>query len=281
MPPPAAENELPSPTPPGSPEPLLRRRRLLPWLGAHLREPIDTRYTDLSLLLCCLISGLTDSAAFAAWGTFLSMQTGNTVFLALGASGQPTNAPDSWLKSLTSIVCFVLGCFIFPRVMRRAGHDGLTRGALAGSFFVQTLFMVTAAALVRGEVIPVPVGLVTPAQIDPTDPRLIELVGIGLLAFQAGGQIVASRVLGFNEIPTVVLTSVYCDLSGDPNLFRANNKKRDRRVLAVCLILLGGIAGGWITRSPGGMDVVIWLAAGLKFGMSLTCLFWRRRPDAS
>jgi len=40
----------------------------------------------------------------------------------------------------------------------------------------------------------------------------ITLLPLALLAFQFGGQIVTSRVLGFNEVPTNVLTSLYCDL---------------------------------------------------------------------
>ncbi|CAG8951251.1 hypothetical protein HYFRA_00007999 [Hymenoscyphus fraxineus] len=39
----------------------------------------------------------------------------NTVFLALGAAGQPITRPYGWLKSFTSIVSFLLGCYVFAK----------------------------------------------------------------------------------------------------------------------------------------------------------------------
>ena len=262
-------------SPPPSPRPRSRPQRL----GAFLLQPLAPAHADLTLLACCLVTGLTDAAAYRAWSTFLSMQTGNTVFLALGIAALGTGEDAyEWLRSLTSILSFIVGCAVYSRAMKRAGHGGLVRGALAGSFVMQAAFICVAAGLVRGEVIPVP-GKVAPAQLEATDPMLKQLAGIGLLAFQAGGQIVVSRVFGFGELPTVVLTSGYCDLVSDDKLFQWRNQKRDRRALAVCLILAGGILGGWVTRTEGGLDDVLWVAAGMKFVMAIAFLFWKTRPD--
>lgn len=98
---------------------------------------------------------------------------------------------------------------------------------------------------------------------------------IVLLSFQSAGQIVASRALGFNEIPTVVITSLLCDLVSDGELLALRNGKRDRRIVAFCLTLLGAIAGGWITRATGDIAPVLWIAAGIKVVLVVLWVIWR------
>lgn len=91
---------------------------------------------------------------------------------------------------------------------------------------------------------------------------------------QSAGQTVASRVLGYNEVPTVVITSLLCDLMMDPKLFLLRNEKRDRRVIAFILTLVGAIAGGWISKATGNIWAALWIIAGLKFFMSVALSFW-------
>lgn len=159
--------------------------------------------------------------------------------------------------------------------MRGLGHGGRSRGALIGCFTVQAILVIVAAALVESGIVPVPNGIRTPADESPNDPRFIEVVTIAMLAFQAGGQVVTSRLLGFAEIPTTVLTSCYCDIASDVDMLKKDNPKRDRRVISVVCLLVGGISGGWLSRSSGGMASVLWLAAGLKFGILASWIFWK------
>lgn len=100
---------------------------------------------------------------------------------------------------------------------------------------------------------------------------------IALLAFQSSGQIVLSRTLGFNEIPTNVVTSLYCDLLSDRELFAplAANVKRNRRVVAVVLLFGGGVAGGWLQRSSAGMPGALWIAGSVKTVIALAWLVWK------
>jgi len=42
----------------------------------HFAADIDTKYTDLILIVCGFVSGLVDGVSFNAWGSFASMQTG-------------------------------------------------------------------------------------------------------------------------------------------------------------------------------------------------------------
>lgn len=105
---------------------------------------------------------------------------------------------------------------------------------------------------------------------------------IALLAFQSSGQIVLSRTLGFNEIPTNVVTSLYCDLLSDPRLFTPldANIKRNRRVVAVLLLLGGGISGGWLQRSKAGMAGALWIAGAIKLFIGIAWLGWKgKQPE--
>lgn len=107
------------------------------------------------------------------------------------------------------------------------------------------------------------------------DINLLELLPLGFLAFQSGGQIVTSRILGFNEVPTTVLTSVYCDLASDPNILVKDNVKRNRRICAILLILGGGIAGGFISKTANGLATALWLAAAIKLIIAVSWSLWR------
>lgn len=196
---------------------------------------------------------------------------GNTVFLALGASFQPITAPYQWLKCLTSIIFFLFGCFFFAQTRR---IDAKHRGTLTGSFLFQAVCIFISAALVQAGVVPQPRGVIAD---DNTRMRWIELLPLGFLAFQAGGQIVTSRLLGYNEVPTTVLTSVYCDLASDPNFFAGlgKNVKRNRRIASVIALLIGGICGGWLSRSSGGMASALWFAGAVKASIAISWSLWK------
>jgi hypothetical protein len=98
-----------------------------------------------------------------------------------------------------------------------------------------------------------------------------------MLGFQAAQQSVAARQFGLREIPTTVLTSVYCDLGNDPKLFAPlqENCPRNRRVASAVMILTGAIAGGWMSRSKEGMALGLWVAAGIKAFITVGWLFWK------
>lgn len=129
------------------------------------------------------------------------------------------------------------------------------------------------------EVVPEPMDLITlNGATKSNQVNLLELLPLGFLAFQSGGQIVTSRILGFNEVPTTVLTSVYCDLASDPNFLVKDNVKRNRRICAVISILVGGIAGGWVCRSSAGLAAALWTAAGIKLGIAVGWSLWKPKP---
>ncbi|CAI7585025.1 unnamed protein product [Penicillium glandicola] len=238
------------------------------------KQNLSPTHADIVCLLLTFLTGLCDSSAYNAWSCFLGMQTGNTIFLGLGASNQPNNKPWGWLKSLASITSFFFGAMVFSIAMRSVGS--LRRGTLFVSFLVQTLFIIIAVALIETDLIPHSSG-------DSTltgGPLFLELIPIALLAFQSAGGMTCSRALGYNEIPTVVLTSVYFDIASDPKLVEkpTANAKRNRRIGGVVSLLIGAIIGGWLSRSSGGMQSALWMAAGIKFVAAIAWLFWKAAP---
>ncbi|KAJ5457849.1 hypothetical protein N7475_009237 [Penicillium sp. IBT 31633x] len=243
-------------------------------ISQRWKQNLTPTHADLICLLLCFLTGLCDSSAYNAWSCFLGMQTGNTIFLGLGASNQPNSKPWGWLKSLVSILAFFFGAMTFSIAMRTVG--ALRRGTLFVSFLVQTLLIIIAVALIEGDLIP---HTSDDAALDG-GPLFLELIPIALLAFQSAGGMTCSRALGYNEIPTVVLTSVYFDIASDPKLIAkpTTNVKRNRRVGGVVALLIGAIVGGWLSRSSGGMQSALWMAAGMKLVAAFGWLFWKAAP---
>ncbi|KAI0206317.1 DUF1275 domain protein [Astrocystis sublimbata] len=245
-------------------------------LIAKFSEDLDPRFVYLPLLVCCLATGLTDGTLYNAYGTFVSMQTGNTVFVALGTSGQ-NNRPFGWARSLTSIGAFIVGCVSFSRFHAFVGR-GRQRRTVFISFLVQTIFVTLAAGLIQG-------GLIDgryPSQRDPADVDFKELLPIALLSFQAAGQIVNSRGLGVAEVPTVVITTLLCDLVSDPNIFApfTKNPKRNKRAVAFTLTLVGAIAGGFISKATAQVQNSLWLVAAIKLSITIFWLFCGKEKKA-
>lgn len=261
-----------SPHPPSSPNGLLPPKNqpaLSTRLHAHLNQQVATTHADLIMLACSFISGLVDSTIYNAYGTFVSMQTGNTIFLGLGPStSETTSKPYGWVKSLTSIACFCLGCFFFSRVSLYSGP--LRRLTLVSSFALQTVFVLVVAAIIQAGVVD--------GALNALDGDIIwnDEIPISLLSFQAAGQIIGSRALGVAEIPSVVLTSMLCDIASDPHLAAplTGNAKRNRRALAFTCILVGAVVGGYIGKATGRMQIDLWIAGAIKGLITMAWFFW-------
>lgn len=211
-------------------------------------------------------------------------QKGNTIFLALGTAHLPYGASTLWLKALVSIAAFWVGCYSFGQT-RRLGNK--RKGTLALSFLAQALAILVPAALAQARAVPA-FGLASlgsarsAAVLASYETSSLSLAPLALMAFGFGGQIVTSRVLGFNEVPTNVLTSLYCDLLSDPLLLApvGGNVKRNRRVVAVLLMMAGGILGGWLQRSRAGMPAALWIAGAVKLVIAVVWLLWKGKPSA-
>ncbi|KAI4155668.1 MAG: hypothetical protein LQ340_000835 [Diploschistes diacapsis] len=249
------------------------------WLSKareHLAQELSTAWGDGMLILNCFVTGLLDSAVFSVWSCFVSMQTGispfagNTIYLGLGATHQPSSQPWRWAKSGTAILSFLLGCYVSSRLMRHAG--ALQRSSIVGATLVQALLISASALLTTVGAVPRSAGGTLPSD-------FIVLLPLALLSAQAGAQIFVSRVLGCAEVTSVVLTSAYCDLVVDEKLFVpatvAGNVKRNRRAASMVALLLGAIVGGALTRE-GDISAALWSAGAIKLVFAGVWMGWKR-----
>ena len=140
------------------------------------------------------------------------------------------------------------------------------------SYFIQSALIFIAVSVIQAGVVD---GSVPSSPL--TDKAFKDqLIPIALLSFQSAGQIVASRALNINEVPTVVITSLLCDLCSDAKLLAPLNAnvKRNRRVLGFVLLLAGAIVSGWVSKATGRVEPVLWIAGAFKFGIFIAWTFW-------
>jgi len=209
-------------------------------------------------------------------------QTGNTIFAALGVSNLPVGAPRlAWTKSVCSILFYLLGSLVTATFHRTFGAR--KRWVLATSFSLQAVFILVAAFMVqRGSSSESPPGDRHPSlstSIIPSDPGFpwADLIPIGLLSFQAAGKVVASRMLEYNALPCVVLTTLYTDLVSDPGFFSAGlwgNVQRNRRAGGAVAYFVGAVVGGAAAAHEIGFSGALWLAAGVHLGIVGAWMGW-------
>ena len=158
----------------------------------------------------------------------------------------------------------MLGSLLASNITSRIGNT--RRLSLILSFLLQGLAIFVSAILITTSIVP---------QNEPNSDKIF--IGIPFLAAQSGAQVAASRALGFGEIPTTVLTSVYNDLASDTKAFAKDNPKRNRRFAAATMLLLGGICGGWLSRLDEGFGIALWIGGAIKI---LLALSWLSYEDA-
>ncbi|TRX93747.1 hypothetical protein FHL15_005423 [Xylaria flabelliformis] len=248
-------------------QPLLGEgRSTKPGWRKSMMADVRRDWADLILLICYIVTGLLDSAAISTWGSFVSMQTGNTVYFGLGLAAPREST--RWIKSATSLGFFCIGSVFFSFFHRYFSPK--RRWVICASFVVQTAMIVVAASILT----------FGPKTADPKEAiGWPELVPIALIAFQSCGQAVISRALKYNALTSVVLTSIYCDLFSDANLLAANNAERNRRVAAPVLLLIGAIIGGTLAHSWVGCAGALWVAATLKLVIIVAWFFWPTEPE--
>ncbi|KAK2746932.1 hypothetical protein FQN57_002504 [Myotisia sp. PD_48] len=257
---------------------IAKRRRL--FSRANLHTTINPQYADLVFLLCYFLSGLCDASAYRAWGCFVGMQTGNTIFVGLGASAPAgANSDYKWLKALVSITSFLVGSRAFNSAAQMAGAR--KRITLMASFSVQAILLIISAlllelSLISGKASPTGQDFVGRVSGSIKDSPFLQLIPLAMVALQSAGQMAASRALAFTEIPTTVLTSLYYDLASDPALGAgwSENVKRNRRSAAVVAVVAGAVAGGWMGRAIGGISVGLWITAGCKILIVCAWFVW-------
>jgi uncharacterized membrane protein YoaK (UPF0700 family) len=191
------------------------------------------------------------------------------MFLGLGASNyNTTTRPYGWAKSLCSILFFLLGCYAFPRFSRHYGP--LRRGTLISSFLTQATLISIAAIVVQ-------TGIVE-GRLEKIGDEMdwMHLIPIALLSFQAPGQTSLTRDLGLPEVATLVVTTMTYDFASDPSLFASMKKNpvRNRRFLGYVMILVGAVAGGWVSKASGHITISLWATAAIKLAIAFAWVIW-------
>ncbi|KAK3677165.1 hypothetical protein LTR78_002703 [Recurvomyces mirabilis] len=239
-------------------------------IQGHMTVDISKAWGDLILLGCYIITGLLDSSSVQVWGSFVSMQTGNTIYFGLGLAA-PWKS-NRWIRAGISVGCFCIGSFFFARFHRYLGQR--KRWVMVLSFTIQIILMIIAALMVT-------LGPVT----GTSDPVTIWIsLPIALIAFQSAGQAVSSRVLGYNGLTSVVLTSIYCDLFMDPKLLTASpreNIERNRRAAAAVCVAVGAFFGGLWGNSEYGLPGALWTAIVLKGIVIVLWFFWKADKEST
>lgn len=209
------------------------------------------------------------------YSTFVSMQTGNTIFIALGAANENAH-PFIWVRCLFSLFAYSLGTFAFARFHHQVLAPKTRRLTLLLSYTFQAILTIVAAAIIQAGVVSryVPSGVATSSR-----EQWDSLAPICLLSLGAGGQIIAARSLGVPDVPTVVVTTMLCELWSDPGLFLKRNAGRNRRALGFLLMLAGAITSGWVDKSANSVQAALWMAATLKLICVGAIALWKGEDD--
>jgi uncharacterized membrane protein YoaK (UPF0700 family) len=213
------------------------RSRLREYFNASISEDV---LLEAEMLATTFATGIEDAVTYADFHCFVSNQTGNTVLLAIAVS---RISPDvvSFSNIATSLSTFILGGWVLGQLGNFLGCR--LRGWLILSSIIQTTLVFAAA------------GLQFHTGIDRTGPGASGV--LSLLALSAGGQVAMARSLRMTEITTANATSAYVDTFIDVNLYKFQNRARNRRFLFLLSLCGGSFTGSF---------------AYLKLGSALTLL---------
>jgi hypothetical protein len=210
-----------------------------------------------------------------------SLQTGNTIFVALSISSLPIDVPNyAWTKSLTSIIAFIVGTVLFSLFHRHFGAK--KRWTLLLTFTLQALLVLTSASLISGRSSSEsPAKPPSTTHLLPSDPGFpwADLLPIALLSLQASAKILSSRWLQQPHLTTCVLTVLYSDLFSDAGLFTAGvlaDKKRNQRFGSAVVYFVGATLGGLFARSTVGFEGALWVAGGCNLVIVAAWAGWWR-----
>jgi uncharacterized membrane protein YoaK (UPF0700 family) len=218
------------------------RPTFTPRVKEYLSAPVlEDVLLEAEMLALTFATGIEDAVTFPDFRCFVSNQTGNTVMLAIAAAGiSPTVISLPYIA--TSLSVFVLGGWAFGQLGNFLGCR--RRGWLILSSIVQTVLVFAASWL----------------QFKHTKPdynKAADLGVIALLAISASGQVAMARSLRMTEITTANATSAYVDTFIDVNLYKSQNRSRNRRFLFLLSLCGGSFTGAF---------------AYLKLGSPLTLL---------
>ncbi|EJD00165.1 uncharacterized protein FOMMEDRAFT_92401 [Fomitiporia mediterranea MF3/22] len=225
------------------------------------------------LLFCfCFMSGFINSVPFTAVLLWCGFQTGNTVQLAIaiGRFLDPQRKHFTFevadRQALISLLSYLGGGFA-GRYGDRIGSN--KRAWLLMGTLWQALLTMAAALTIWKSGEP----SISDSRGEDAWKNALSFVSLAFASASQGLQGVMAKRVNSHFGATVVLTTLWSELIGDPDLFRRKyTKSRDHRLLSVLGFILGGIFGrGLLNRV--GSAAVFGVATALRVVIAFAWLF--------
>ncbi|KAH7882836.1 hypothetical protein F5I97DRAFT_1900022 [Phlebopus sp. FC_14] len=228
-----------------------------------LMEEIDGAQASAPLSAYCFMTGFIDAVCFSAIFVWCAFQTGNTVQLSLALARLFSGQHDYSFhiadqQALCSVLTFIFGAFV-GRLGDKIGCK--TRAWMSLGTLIQGLFTMAAALTIwkSGQ------GSVADARSDPAWSNALSFVCIGFLSMSMGLQGIMGKRMNTQFTTTVVLTTTWCELMTEPELFHIRRlvAARDHKVMAIVALFIGGFTGRAILDKIGSAGT-LGVATGIR-----------------
>jgi uncharacterized membrane protein YoaK (UPF0700 family) len=234
------------------------------------------------LLALTLVTGLVDAVSILALSrVFVANMTGNVVFAGFAIAGAPG---FSLSASLFALAGFLIGAALGGMLASRAGHD---RALYLRAATVAELGLVVAAVVIAatsGDPAASHGTLDLTAGHAGSDGASVYYFSVVvtdvlalLLAIAMGIQNSAARMLAVPDLTTTVLTMTLTGIGADHPSGRREHLALGRRLLAVAVMLGGGILGAWLVLRVSATSALA-VAAGLLLVTAACAVLAARRP---
>jgi len=138
--------------------------------------------------------------------------------------------------------------------------------------FIQALFTMSAALTIwkSGE------GSVADNRGDPLWTNVLSFTCVVFLSMSLGLQGIMGKRINTQFTTTIVLTTTWCELMADPNLFRRRyTPSRDHKIIAIVILFFGGFVGRCMIDKIGSAGT-LGVGTGIRF---LIALSWYLVPS--
>jgi uncharacterized membrane protein YoaK (UPF0700 family) len=200
---------------------------------------------ESELVLLSFATGIQDAASWTAYGCFASNQTGNMLFIAIGAANLEGSSYS------LSHVGMSLGAFL-------AG--GLVMGQIGNFFGVRKRLWLISSSALQTALVYAAAAIEYSLPTHRNGPAV--LAGIFLLAFSSGAQVALGRSLKITDITTAMATAAFIDIAADPSLLKLQNRQRNRRVIFLLMLTAGCLVGAFSQTAINSTLPIILCAVG-------------------
>lgn len=219
-----------------------RKTQIWKYLDEDIQEDL---LLESELILLSFATGIQDAASWADYGCFASNQTGNMLFIAIGAANLE-GASYSLSHVGISLGAFLAGGLVLGQLGNLIGVRKRLWLIASSSFQTALIF---AAAVIQ-------------YVLDTQKEHPAALAVIFLLAFSSGAQVALGRSLRITDITTAMATAAFIDVAVDPNLLKRENRQRSRRVIFLLVLMAGCIVGAFAQKFLNSAFAIILCGAG-------------------